>query len=294
MKLFMETEYNNIKDIIMLRFKYILLITSSILIFSNCSKDELDTYKTEDSSIAFEHTLSDFSFMNSEDKESMVVSIPIRYIGTIEDYDRSFTAEVITDSLNNAPQGSYEILGGTIKAGEYKTTLQIKLLNDEVLLDSTYVLNLKVLPNEELGLINKQQTTTVVRWDNMFPRPAWIKSSSQIQYFTYYRTSTGSVVRGLYSRALGEAMLAAWGTMDINFWGWMGRTPEILAEYPIVQMGLPTFPPYLHQLEEYVYNYNKEHPDAPLRHSDDCVRFSGSNMIPVEGNPLIEINYYGL
>lgn len=279
----------------MIKLKYILYLISSILIlFISCSKDELDTYKTENSAVSFENTLSDFSFMNSEDKESMIVELPVRYMGTIENYDRSFSAEVITDSLNNAPAGSYEILGGTVKAGEYTTTLKVKLHNSEILDDSTYVLNLKILPGEDLELINKTRETTILRWDNMFPRPAWITTSSRIQYFTYYRTPTGTIYRGLYSRAFGEVMLAAWGTMDINFWGWMGRTPEILAQYPIVQMGLPTFPPYIHQLEEYVYNYNKEHPDAPLRHSDDCVRFSGSNMIPVEGNPLIEINYYGI
>ena len=277
------------------KFKNILILVAGItLVMASCSTDEIDTYNPGDSGLYFTNELDDYSFYYMPDQPSMEVSLPVTMIGPAVSYDRTFGATIEKDTTT-APSNLYEILGGTVKANELTGTLKLKLYNADDLADTTYVVGLRIAPGNEFTEGFPTKMTTIVRWNSTLPRPVWFYNYSYGRYLTYTIDSENKKHYAVYSTKLCEVMLNAWGTLDINFFGAMGRTEEILAEYPIVSPGTPLFAMYMHKLETYIYEYNQANPGSPLRHSDDAIEFSQrTGILPVTDNPLILVNPYGV
>ncbi|MBK5721827.1 DUF4843 domain-containing protein [Dysgonomonas sp. Marseille-P4677] len=272
-----------------------LLLAVFLLMLACCEKDEIKTYKEEDSAIQFSSMASQFSFFYFMDQPSMTVSIPVTLIGPKVSHDRTFSARVLSDTTT-APFEKYEVLEGVVKADSLKGELKLKLYNVDDILNDKYTLGLELIEGTELqaGLLSRQQTLVI--WDAFLPKPEWWEKRNLGNYVSYITTETGSTVRGVYSTKLYQIMIEVWGDKPLNFYGYLGTTPEILEQYPMIVPGTPIFSSMIRALQQYVYDYNEAHPSVPLRHSKDAVRYNSSgdiiSLYPEE--PLIKINPYNL
>lgn len=314
--------------------KQVLMLMSSIVLLSACNKDEIDTFSTESSGVYFKTNNSEYSFIDTPDAEYYDMTLPINLIGLKTDYDR--VVDVIVDEENTtANSNQYKLISADVKADELSGTVVIRIFNDkEVLENGDLVVSLKLRDNNhfttafdptELGpasgaLLN---TGTKLTWTSQLPMPEYWLKSSWHRYVTYTaiyydgtnvyseagegRTLGSAKYRntGVYSRKLGEIMRKVWPE-KLNINGYLGRDEATLEKYPMVIVTQPLGKALIHKLQSYVDNYNLEHPDAPLRHSEDAAAYgTNGNIVNVslggksyplvfKDRPLIKINGWDL
>lgn len=275
---------------------YIFILSIGLFAFFivGCQQDEIITYQAENSAIYFTSMLNQYSFFYEKDAESLIVSVPVTLIGPKVPYDRKFSAQVI-DSVTTAPASKYEILEGIVEADSLNGFLKLKIYNSDNLIEDTYTLGLELIPSDELRVGLPTKLVTKVTWNAFVPRPEWWAPRSFGRYISYISID-GKKALGVYSTKLYQIIIDVWGTGPINAYGYLGTTPEILEKYPMIVPGAPVFSAMMRELQQYVYEYNLAHPDAPLRHSKDAAVYNSSgNVTAVFPNePLIQVNPYNL
>lgn len=166
-------------------FLSILVILPSI--FLSCKKDEIQPFKSNPAvnfnQIDYLNSVK-YSFLANTSGE-YIQEIPVTIMGDSANVDRHFEVTIVNDSNTTAKPGQYEILGGLVKAGQFKGTLSIKLLNSTVLDSTTVSLKLKLTDSKDFNAGNIESTEFIVSWTNQVVVPSW-------SYFRYFFTSVAS------------------------------------------------------------------------------------------------------
>jgi hypothetical protein len=265
-------------------------------IFASCSKDDIDTYNDIYNAVRFandnfdsgvvgyygyeakgydaetQRFLASYSFIDTPFAESATYDLPLTLIGKASTSDRKVEYTVDT-SLTNAPTGSYEIMDAVIPADSVKGYIRVKLMNADVLQDSTYVLAITLKGSDQLNLGPKEYLKATLSWNSMIPAP---KSTNLIRTYNMLIKSTLSFVSTSAStfspRALKTIVAAlGWNNWDdVSIHGSKANTASMgyykyLPRYTWIYVD-NTYKAYAAKLAEYISTYNTEHPDAPLIH----------------------------
>lgn len=238
--------------------KKIKLYLSSLLllaIFSGCQKEEIMSFQAP-SAVNFGKMTNlysvQYSFLTNPAPE-FIQDIPVSIIGNPSDEDRHFNVEIVNDSITTASAGQFEIVGGTVKAGEYTGTLRIKLLNSAVLNTSMVSLKLKLVDSEDFKAGNVESREFVVSWTNKVIVPVWGV------YLRTFITPKGST-------------LAFRLFMQIS-----GLTQFTAKEY--VALGAAGTEALGTRYGDYIMQWNKDHPDNILKHDDGAS--AGLPIVPI-------------
>ncbi len=309
--------------------KLTIISVVAAFLFLGCKKDEIDTYNINNAAAHFTKNLVNYSFVDTPDVPYTDIDVPVTIIGPTADYERPLTVEVNAETTT-ATQTQYEILSAKVNAGATSGAVTVRIHNDASALDVNDLnLGLNIKPNadfatnidpETVGGPNQYPfTSTLLVWSNQIKMPDyWLKSTlakvtsqtylyldkeedaiygEQNEAGTRVQLNSGNVywTYGLYSKNLAKILKEVWpDTINVN--GYLGKDPEFVAKYPLVVMVKGQNGSLLvHQLQEYVYNYNQAHPDAPLRHSEDaaCIGSNG-NIATVNVNVNGVIKKYEL
>lgn len=227
-----------------------------IVFVSSCTKDEIETYSVDNSAMVFQSRTVSFSMRNMTET-SAEFSIPLDLIGPITDYDRPVNVQVVDSEQSNAVEGTdFNIVDASIKAGAQTGEI---ILNINALPEGAEnkAIVLQILPNEYFIAGYPDLSTSTVIWSNEYVRPANIKVWES--WFTFFCTG--------YSKNLHKVILDVFGE-EIEYTTHKRPTDAEEAQGYIFR-NISWWYPASRQLREYVSDYDADHPDAPLMHSDD-------------------------
>ncbi|MFV0541178.1 MAG: DUF4843 domain-containing protein [Aestuariibaculum sp.] len=165
------------------KYKYILTLIGSItLLFSACSKDELEQFDTNTSHIYFEWAkegTNGLGLKSSQYIDSLnisfayelpsftdsIINVPVKLLGYTTKTERVVNLKVLTSS--SAIQDThYEIpTSVTFPADSVRTYIPVKIKRDAALKDQVAALKFELLPNQyfDTAIFTTQESTDVDR-----------------------------------------------------------------------------------------------------------------------------------
>lgn len=229
----------------------LLLLAGIVLSFfvSSCEEEDIKGFEA-DAAVNFSQKTQTFSFLGT-DGDSKIIEIPVQIIGNATDYDRTFNVEVIADSSNAEP-GSYEILGGTVKAGEFEGNLLVEVYNSPELADTEASIFMALDDSDDFKAGNKESLYYELTWTDKVVVPSW-------SYYRYFFTSVASTQA--YRAIVESTGLLTFSLADYRNYGPIG------AEALGVKFG------------DYVKQYNLDNPDNPMLHDDGAQ--AGQPIVPL-------------
>ena len=245
------------------KFKYVL--GAFVCVLCGCDTEEIPTFAVEDSSVYFTRQKVEFSFRESEDKQTGTINIPVMLMGPSTDYDRPMNVVVITDSVTTATKSDYTMTNTVLKASEGSTTITLSVPYTSQLDTEKKTLLLGLFASDHFidGVPGNRFCT--VEWSNMLTMPLSWRS------WWYFFCDT-------YSTRLHELVLEVIGedAYLLNTWGEKGKD-ENGVSYPRTSQDQAVA--MSRKLAEHVRQYKIDHPNKPLMHGEDGVKYSNYNKV---------------
>lgn len=182
----------------MKKFYYILLVMMSTVLFSACESSQLAPFRAE-SQIYFydlplykDSTLISFARLEPGTKETLI-EIPLRYIGPVVDFDRTFKVSVDREHTTAVEGKDYVLLPDMyrIKGGASNGVLPVKILSTPDLDETTLQLVLQLEANENFNThvnftnydLNPIDLSRYrIFFSNMLLKPSWWTGSAEMTY----------------------------------------------------------------------------------------------------------------
>jgi hypothetical protein len=233
--------------------KYLIMALLIALAATSCSEKDITAFKANEgiNFIDTNEVAYEYSFLGNPAPEH-VYELPVVIIGNAADHDRKFTAQAVKDSATTAPDDLYEILGGYVKAGQFRGYLQVKLKNAPQLAASKVSLRVKLTAGGDFEAGNADKSTFIVRWTEQIVVPSW-------SFFRYYFTTAGS------TQAY-KLIVQTTGLKTLT-------NAEHRALTPTAVQAMGTV------FGDYVKQWNLDHPNDHLKHDDGTL--AGQEIVPI-------------
>ena len=272
-------------------YKSVLLMAMAFMAVG-CSTDEIDTYNVEENAIRFPgvsggvtgdtyysgYSAADrvyegsYSFIKNPMAEWEEFLLPVNVIGLASNQERMISIQVL-DEGTTAPEGSYEILGGSVPAGEREGFIHIRIANTAELQTTSYQLKVKLLETPDFKLGPKEFLTAVLRWNNNLPAPtnSYLKRSYNMMIAgesNYISTSLNSYSTSAHLAIVDALGWDNWGDVEVR--GSQANTAaydncyDYLPRYSFLTLG-DIYKAYAKKLDDYLKAYEAEHGE-PLLH----------------------------
>lgn len=236
----------------------------ALALFASCSDEEVAFYNVKDSALNFSATEIQYSYSKNLEKNDILLQVPITVVGPVAEYDREVAFQVLKDSCRNAGEGDYSIAACVVKAGELSANLDVTVKYSEELEDTSRFVSVQLVENEYFSNGMQGSDIASVLWTDLLVRPhqttIW-----RTWWFWFGRT---------YSRSFHELLITVFGDdVEITSYYSIAAVAETHPEFVRVAT-LPYWYAANRKLRDYVAEYDKAHPDAPLKHSDDAQYYS--------------------
>ncbi len=233
---------------IMIRTAVLFALTAA----AGCEKQEITSFDKDIHAINFElkenqddPELYEFSFTSHLGEDDAVAEIGLFITGMPADYDREVKAEVVTEKTSARPD-YYELLGGTVKAGEMAGTYRLRIRNHPELLSQYDTVTLRLVPTADFEVGVKENSRVTFRWSDQVVKPAcWFIMSL--------------MVMPVFSPNAMKALMAATGQTEFYY----GQIVDGKARYDMNIINGT----YKLMLQLYLEKYKQEH-GSPLLHDD--------------------------
>lgn len=245
-----------------------ILLPALAFCLASCEEVDIPVYKVEDSAVFFATRAVSYSLKGFTGAEKEL-EIPVSLIGPVCDYDREIKVAVVDTSFNTAAEGrDFTVVSAGVPAGALsgKVVLNVKNLAEDV--DKLAVL-LEIQPNDNFARKVSKSMTTQVVWSKEYVRP-----SDPLVWDSWFLFFSKS-----YSRNLHEIIVSLFGEeVEISSQKTGARKREdLIYRQPSWWYAASR------ELFEYVRDYDKAHPDAPLMHSSDYELYQNSSVPVGEG-----------
>ena len=152
----------------MKKYLHIAIVAFTAWCLVSCVKDEIKTYRPEDSAVVFHGRTNTYSFKGmTEDFRDIDVAVDL--VGYCADYDRTFAVEVIDST---AVLGrDFTIISSDIKAGAVRgfVKLRVNHLPQGV---ERQDMKLKIVPNEYFRAGPPKNSIADITWSEEYTRPS--------------------------------------------------------------------------------------------------------------------------
>ena len=256
--------------------KSIFLCIPLVLIAFSCKKDEIDVYKVEDSAVQFTSQTNAFSLRGLMDPLD-TLQVQLSLIGPIVDYDRPVSVTISDNPRNTAKENTdFRILEAVVRAGEMYGTIVIEVKNLQGDVDEL-VTTMRLQPNEHFRNGTKTLMSSIVSWSEAYARPTNFKVwESWYAFFSHG-----------YSRNYHNILISIFGE-EIEKMTYKSLLDGDIAE-GLIREQVGWWYAAQRTLRDYVRNYDREHPDAPLMHSDDYEFYNSESTAVGNGTKPDEI-----
>jgi hypothetical protein len=232
-----------------------LFFIAMVLIVSatSCAKKDLTPFIASDAInfIDTNQVAYEYSFLGNPNPDH-VYELPVRIVGNVADHDRTFNAVAVKDSATNAPDELYEILGGYVKAGQFRGFLRVKLKMAPQLATSKVSLRLKLASSADFTAGTNENSTFIIRWTGQVVIPSW--SIFRLYFTTAASTNAYNLIvftTGLKTLSAGEH----------------------------ARLGIPAAQSLATAFGDYVKQWNLDHPNDILKHNDGTL--AGQAIVPL-------------
>lgn len=233
-----------------------------------CQKQEIMPYDVDDSAICFGTSQIQFSLRYYSEAEP-TLKVPVRLVGPVTDYDRTIPFKIVESSENNAAEGKdFSIDSALVRAGETSGAIYMKVAALEG--QDSRRTRIKLLPSDDFTREFDSNSTADIVWTAGYTRPESYAWRSWYLFFSpYYSAAFHKVV----CECLGDEV-----DMYTHFSG--GRNEGYTLKVNTWWYSANAI------LRNFVASYDKEHPDEPLMHSPDVMRYnsqyaeSGTGTVP--------------
>lgn len=244
------------------------LVTVVIAVFGACKKSEIPVFDISDSAVHFTSKSNAFS-MRGMTEETADLLIELEYIGPVTDYDREVALKVTGEGEDAAVEGvDFTIKSSKVLADSLKgwVVLEARKLDDSTPRKSVV---LEIVPNENFGVGFSAYAKTTVTWSEEYTRPSGYVWADWYNYFSHY-----------YSRAIHELYIETFGE-DIE--RYVSRPGYATEENGCIYKSYTWWLSASRTLREKVQQHDRENPDSPLMHSDDCMYYKASSVAAGDG-----------
>ena len=181
------------KQINMKKINIFFIFSLGIILFTACSEDAIDTYHAPGDNVYFNINADNkvvYSFTDTTlDVTEVALYLPVKLAGERVPYERTFNVEII-DTLTTAQSGLHYLplsKSYALAADSGTFLLPVTLLNkDEILLDSTLTIGIRLLPSDELGVGFPLLLSAKISFSSRLEKPDWWDYWGQLG--TYSRT----------------------------------------------------------------------------------------------------------
>ncbi len=229
---------------------YSILALGIVLLFSACSKDDIDTYQEDKASVRFLSTtlcreeaelggnayssadqavFVSYSFLENQMASYEEYDIPVALIGKTSTEDRKISYSILETST--APEGSYEVMDAVIPANSIYGYIRVKLYNLSDLSEQTYELDFKIEGNDQLAAGPKAYLTAHLSWNNQIPEPPHNNLVRSYNLLVKGMASMVSTSKACYSPNAMKAIVAATGWDDWDDVSVHGSQANVAAAY---------------------------------------------------------------
>lgn len=270
----------------MMKTIQIFAIPFIILLAISCKRSEIPTFNKGYNAVRFPYRTTDkgnkepvgfseerdvfqknYSFFQTPDEESHIVSIPLYLIGLKSNRDRISKVEVV-EKETTAPIGSYELIEALIPANDSVGHLKVKVFNIPQLKEGQLDLALRLLDSPELLAGPSRHTKAILSWSIRLPRP------TNEAYFTTYNSiidgssSSDATTDEYFSPNALETIVKALGWTDLDD---KEKYPKTYNEdgYKYLMHRTNSYKgrvAYARTVADYIEKYNRENPATPLLH----------------------------
>jgi hypothetical protein len=232
-------------------FAYILTVGGSAWMLSSCEHSELQKYNAENA-VNFSISQVEYSFLGNT-SGAYIQAIPVRILGDTANHLRTFTVEVVRDTVTTAPDSLYEIIGGEVPAGSFTGTLNVKVKDAAALKTSRVAINLRLKRSADFAPGNLETSTCKLQWSGLVVIPKWTP-----YYAAYFVAQPSTKAYQLVVQTTGMKTFTATDYRNLTPTGAeaMGRV-----------------------FGDYVKQWNKDHPDNILKHDDGVL--AGQPIVPI-------------
>lgn len=193
----------------------------------------------------------EYSFLGNPNPE-YIYELPVQIVGNVSAKDRTFSAEAVKDSATNAPDNLYEILGGYVKAGQFRGFLRVKLKNAPQLATSKVSLRLRLTSSADFAVGTNENSKFIIRWTGQVVIPSW-------SIFRLYFTTAAST--NAYNLIVFTTGL------------------KTLSPSEHGRLGVPAAQSLATAFGDYVKQWNLDHPNEILMHNDGTL--AGQPIVPL-------------
>lgn len=222
----------------------------------SCSKESIQLYE-QAAGIYFNGSSTTYSFVENIKNIEIgcdTINIPLLITGKAVDIEREVKVKLAVEDTITANENMYEILSGSIPAGEYQGYLKIKINYTPLLDDSIYVTKFKLVETVDFPVIDLNKTTYKLYITNKLTQPAnWGRLQSLF---------------GNYSNSWYRFILETTGLSSIPYWSNKGSEDSSNPDPERWPMTYNEVKAYSLQVKEALQKYNNQHPGDPLRHED--------------------------
>ena len=229
---------------------YSILVVGIMLLFSACSKDDIDTYQEDKASVRFLSTslckaeaelggnaysatdqavFVNYSFLENQMASYEEYDIPVALIGKPSKVDRKIGYSILESST--APESTYEVMDAIIPADSIYGYIRVKLYNLSELSEKTYGLDIKIEDNEQLAAGPKAYLTAHLSWNNQIPEPPHNNLVRSYNLLIKGMAAPTSTSKACYSPNAMKAIVAALGWDDWDDVSVHGSQANVSAAY---------------------------------------------------------------
>lgn len=230
------------------------LISLSII---SCEQEGVTMYE-ESPTVYFGETYRSYTFVENIDRIKIgfdTIKLPLQISGSAVDRDREVIMEAVTDdTLHTAEVNMFSIGKGRIEANEYKGYIPLRVNYLQVLDDSVYQIRLRLVANKDFPGVDLYGYTFTVYLTNKITQPSnWSRIKN---YF------------GPYSNSWYRFILEITGLNSIPYWSTNGSIDKNNPDPEKWTMTLYEVKAYAAMVKIALEDYNRKHPQDPLRHED--------------------------
>lgn len=226
-------------------------------LFGSCEREGVTMYE-ESPTVYFGESYRSYTFVENMDRIKIgfdTIKLPLQISGSAVDRVREVVMEaVLDDTLHTAEADMFSVGKGFIEANEYKGYIPLRVNYLRVLDDSVYQIRLRLVANKDFPGVDLYGYTFTVSLTNKLTQPSnWSRIKN---YF------------GPYSNSWYRFILETTGLTSIPYWSTNGSSDKNNPDPERWTMTLYEVKAYAAMVKVALEDYNRKHPQDPLKHED--------------------------
>ena len=237
--------------------KFNIFIGCLAVLVASCEHEGVTMYE-ESPTVYFGESYRSYTFVENMDRIKIgfdTIKLPLQISGSAVNRVREVVMEaLLDDTLHTAGADMFSIAKGSIEANEYKGYIPLRVNYSSALDDSVYQIRLHLVPNKDFPGVDLSDYSFTVSLTNKLTEPSnWSRLRS---YF------------GPYSNSWYRFILETTGLTSIPYWSTNGSSDKNNPDPEKWTMTLYEVKAYAAMVKVALDDYNRKHPQDPLKHED--------------------------